>query len=354
MKILDLYIGKIVVRHIVVTILVLLGLFTFVTFIDELGELKEGRYGILNVLQYVLLKIPKNLYEIFPIATLIGAILGLSVLARDSELTAMRASGVSIKRIAGSVLKVGLLLGIVVFLLGEVVSPYTETRSQQVQNESSNIGQKDDFGVWLRDNNTYVNIGEVLPDLTLLDVKIFEFDSQNHLRFLSIAQQGQFDGGERRWLLNGLKRTMINDASSQADEVTAAYWSTDVSPQILAVFKIQPDQLPVWQLSRYINHLKSNKQETEDFELVYWSKLVKPFATAIMLILAIPFVFKSSRGGGLGRSLFLGVMVGLSFFILDRAFSFFVPLFNLYPLFGAMFPTLAVCMLSYFMMRRIN
>ena len=354
MKILDFYIGKVVIRHIAMTILVLLGRFTFVSFIDELGDLENQSYGILHVLQYVFLKVPKNLYDIFPIATLIGAILGLSVLASDSELTAMRASGVSLKRIAMSVLKVGFILAVIVFLLGEVISPYTERRSQQVQNESSNIGQKDDFGVWLRDSNTYVNVGEVLPDLTLLDVKIFEFDAENRLRFLSVAQHGEFDVGERRWLLNGLKRTMINTKSSDADEVNAAYWSTDVSPQILAVFKIQPDQLPIWHLSSYIDHLKSNKQETEDFELVYWSKLVKPFATAVMLILAIPFVFKSVRSGGLGRNLFLGIMVGLSFFILDRAFIFFVPLFSLPPLFGALFPVLAICALSYLMMRRVN
>jgi len=191
MKILDLYIGGFLIRHFMMTILVLLGLFTFVSFINELGEIEEGQYGILQVLQYVLLKIPKNLYEIFPIAALIGAILGLSVLARDSELTAMRASGISIRRIAFSVSKVGILLAVIVIILGEVISPYTETRSLQVQNTSSTIGQKDDFGVWLRDGNTYVNVGEVLPDLTLLDVKIFEFDVQNHLRFLSVAEQGQ-------------------------------------------------------------------------------------------------------------------------------------------------------------------
>ena len=115
MKILDFYIGKIVIRHIAMTILVLLGLFTFVSFIDELGDLEDQGYGILHVLQYVFLKVPKNLYDIFPIATLIGAILGLSVLARDSELTAMRASGVSLKRIAMSVLKVGFILAFIVF-----------------------------------------------------------------------------------------------------------------------------------------------------------------------------------------------------------------------------------------------
>jgi len=354
MRILDFYIGGYLIRHFMMTILVLLGLFTFVSFINELGEINEDQYGILQVLQYVLLKIPKSLYEIFPIAALIGAILGLSVLARDSELTAMRASGVSIQRIAFSVSKVGVLLAIIVVILGEVISPYTETRSLQVQNTSSTIGQKDDFGVWLRDGNTYVNVGEVLPDLTLLDIKIFEFDAQNHLRFLSVAEQGQFNQGERRWLLNGLKRTMINAESSQADEVTAAYWSTQVSPQILAVFKIQPDQLSIWQLSRYINHLKVNKQETNQYELVYWSKIVKPFATIFMLILAIPFVFKSARSGGLGRSLFLGIMVGLSFFIFDKAFTFFVPLFNLMPIIGALLPTMTICLLSFIMMRRIN
>ncbi len=354
MKILDLYIGRYLIRYITVTIMVLLGLFTFATFIDEVGNIKEGQYGIWNVLQYVLLKIPKNLYEIFPIASLIGAILGLSVLARDSELTAMRAAGVSIRRIAGSVSMVGIVLGLIVLLLGEVISPYTETRSLQIKNTSSNISQKDDFGVWMRDNNTYVNIGEILPDLTLLNVKIFEFDSQNHLRFLSVAQEGQFTQNDRRWLLKGLKRTMINAESSQADAVTEAYWVTSVSPQILAVFKIQPDQLSVWQLSRYINHLKTNKQETNQYELVFWSKLVKPFATIFMLILAIPFVFKSARSGDLGRSLFFGIMVGLSFFILDKAFTFFVPLFNLSPLFGAMFPALVVLFLSFIMMRRIN
>lgn len=354
MKILDLYIGGFLIRHILMTILVLLGLFTFFSFINELSDLKEGQYGISDVLQYVLLTIPKTLYDFFPIAALIGAILGLSVLARGSELTAMRASGVSIRRIAFSVSKVGILLAFIVVILGEVISPYTETRSQQVQNTSSSIGQKDDFGVWLRDGNTYVNIGEVLPDLTLIDVKIFEFDVQNRLRFLSVAEQGQFNQGERRWLLNGLKRTMINAQSSQADEVTAAYWSTSVSPQVLALFKIQPDQLSIWQLSRYINHLKVNKQETNQYELVYWSKIVKPFATIFMLILAIPFVFKNARSGGLGRSLFLGIMVGLSFFIFDKAFTFFVPLFNLMPIIGALLPTLAICLLSYIMMRRIN
>jgi lipopolysaccharide export system permease protein len=353
MRILDLYIGKILLRHILVTIVVLLGLFVFVTFIDELGDLDKGRYGITQIVQFVILKIPKILYEVFPMAALIGSILGLSVLARDSELIVMRAAGVSIQRIVGSVLKVGVILALLAMVMGEIISPFTETKAQKIRSESmqTNIGQESNTGVWLRDDNTYVNIGEVLPDLTLLRIKIFEFDSRNFLRFLSTAEQGVYK--DQRWLLQGLKRTMIDDESSAADEVNAAYWSTVVSPDILRVFMIQPDQLSIWQLTKYIDHLRSNKQDTGNYELAYWSKLVTPFATAVMLILAVPFVFKEARSGSLGRSLFSGIMVGLGFFILNRAFTFFVPLFSIPPFLGAVVPTVLVCLLSVVMIRRI-
>ncbi len=354
MRILDLYIGKTILSHIMVTVMVLLGLFTFVTFIDELGNLDRGAYGISQIIQYVFLSIPKILYEVFPMAALIGSIMGLSVLARDSELIVMRAAGISIIRIVLSVLKVGILLAGIAMIMGEVVSPYTETKAQKIRAESiqnNNIGQEQNFGLWLRDDNTYVNVGEILPDLTLLNVKIFEFDNQNSLRYLTAADQGEYQN--QRWLLKGLHRTAINDESSAADTVSAAYWSTVVNPDILRVFMIQPDQLSIWQLDRYIDHLKTNKQETNNYELAYWAKIVTPFATAVMLILSVPFVFKNARSGNLGRSLFTGIMVGLAFFILNRAFSYFVPLFNIPPVIGAVVPTLLVCILSIVMIRRI-
>lgn len=355
MRILDLYIGRILVSHVLVTVMVLLGLFTFVDFVGELGDLDKGGYGILQVFQYVVLGIPKSLYEVFPIAALIGSILGLSVLARDSELVVMRAAGISVQRIVFSVSKVGLILALVSMLLGEVVSPYTETKAEQIRLNSiqSSIRQKDDRGVWMRDDNTYVNIGEVLPNLTLLNIKIFEFDESNFLRFLSTAEEGEYQISNQRWLLRGLRRTMIDDESSAADEVNAAYWTTGVDPNILGLFRIGPDQLSLWQLNKYINHLDSNKQDTRSYDLVFWSKIVTPFATIVMLILAVPFVFKEARSGNLGRSLFFGIIIGLAFFIMNKAFGFFVTLFSIPPMLGAALPTLLVCALAVFMIRRV-
>ena len=353
MRILDIYIGKILLNHILLTIIVLLGLFMFVEFIDELGKLNTGGYGIFQVVQYVILGVPKILYELFPMAALIGSILGLSVLAKDSELVVMRSAGVSILRIVGSVLKVGTILALIAMLLGEIIAPFTETKAQKLRAISiqDNIGSESEAGVWLRDDNTYVNISEVLPNLNLLGIKIFEFDNLKHLRFLSIADEGEFQKG--RWLLKGLRRTMINEDKSAADEANAAYWSTTVNPEILKLFSVEPDQLSVWQLTRYIEHLKSNKQETSMYELAFWSKLVTPFATAVMLILAVPFVFKDSRSGGTGRSLFSGIMIGLGFFIFNKAISYFVPIFDISPLIGAVIPTVLVCAFSFYLIRRI-
>jgi lipopolysaccharide export system permease protein len=363
MRIIDRYIGKILLRHIVVTIVVLLGLFTFVSFIEELSDLDRGRYGILQVIQYVILTIPKILYEVFPMAALIGSILGLSTLARDSELIVMRAAGISILRIVYSVLKVGVLLAILSMFIGEVVAPYTEHRAIDVKAESivSNSARKGDFGVWLRDDNTYVHIGEVLPGqkLRLLNIKIFEFDNLNFLRFLSTAREGEYQQAQvgssqkDRWLLKGLRRTMINEESSAADEVSAAYWSTVLDPETIRIYQVKPEQLSIWQLLEYIAHLRLNKQDPSTYELEFWSKIVTPFATLVMLILAVPFVFKDARSGNLGRSLFSGIMVGLSFFIANQAFSFFVTLFGIPPILGAALPTMVVALVSFVMIRRI-
>ena len=354
MRILDLYIGRAVLQNTLVVFAVLLGLFTFVTFVDELGDMGTGNYGALQVMQFVVLSIPMIVYDIFPMAALLGCIIGLSGMAKDSELVVIRGAGVSIARLVGSVMKVGALLAIAAILIGEFVTPYTESRAQQVRVESmqGNVRQQFDFGLWMRDESTYVSIGEILPDLSLLDVKIFEFDDETRLRSLSFAKAGRYEN--QRWLLRDLQRTQLYDSSSESEVITAAYWSTVVSPEILQVFLIQPDQLSALQLVRYIAHLRNNRQETENYELAFWRKILVPFTTAVMLILAIPFVFKQERSGALGRGLFTGIMLGLGFFVINEAFSYFVLLYDIPPAVGASVPTIGAFIIGMVMLRRVR
>lgn len=336
--------------------MVLIALFVFIDMVGELSEMNQSGYGVWQVAQYVLLRVPRIVYELFPMGALIAAILGLSGMAKDSELIIMRSAGVSVNRIVFSALKVGALLAIIAMLIGEIVAPYSETRALRVKAESlqKNVKQKADFGIWMRDETSFISIGEILPDLTVLDVKVFEFDDTKHLRNLSRAKSGNYENGKDSWVLNKINSTVIGINNVDTQSVDSAYWDTRVSPEILRVFKIQPDQLSIMNLSKYIDHLKVNKQVTTQYELSLWNKIFAPISIFVMLMLAVPFVFRQLRSGTLGKSLVSGIMLGLGFFILNKAFSYFVILFSIPPMIGALIPSLLVFGVSILLMRKIN
>ena len=354
MRLLDLYLGRVLLNQILLVLGVLVGVFVFVTFIDQVSYLGTGQYSLLDAMKYVLLSTPRIVYEVFPMAVLVGAILGLSLLAVDSELIVMRSSGVSIGQITVAVLKLGFLLALVALLIGEFVTPWSETLAQRgrAQALERNIEQKSNSGLWLRDGKTFVNVREVLPDLTLRDIRIFEFDSMSQLRALVYAGKGRY--AESFWDLDDVKQTLIDEHGfTQVSEAPKARWNTTVTPQTMTIFLVQPDQLSLLQLRQYIAHLGANLQDTRNFELAYWSKLTLPLSAAVMLLLAIPFVFGSIRSGGMGRNLFIGIMIGITFFATSKALGYIVLVYDMPPLVGAILPTAAFAMAAGILYRRI-
>ncbi len=355
MKILDRYLGLIILQYTLVTMLVLLGLFTFVNFVDQFSSIGQGNYNLKEAIYYVILVIPRTIYDLFPMAALLGTIIGLSILANDSELVVMRSSGVSMLQITSAVLKMGGIFVIAAILIGEFISPYTETQAQRGRAEAlqQDIKQHTNFGLWMRDTESYVNIGEVLPDLTLLRVKVFEFDPDRKLRSMVAASDGRFEGDY--WVINDVNQTLVEaDGGSETIQTPAAKWVSRVTPQILSVFLIKPEQLSFLQLSRYITHLNENQQKTDPYELAFWNKIMLPLATAVMVVLAVPFVFTNLRSGALGRSLFLGIMLGIGFYVANKGFGYVVLANGLSPLLGATIPVVAFLMLAMVLMRRIE
>ncbi|MBE30940.1 MAG: LPS export ABC transporter permease LptG [Acidiferrobacteraceae bacterium] len=354
MKLLELYLARVLMGQILVVLGVLAGIFAFVTFIDQVSYLGTGNYSVLDALRFVLLSTPRITYEIFPMAVLIGAILGLSLLALDSELIVMRSSGVSIGQITSAVLKLGLLLAFIALLIGEFLTPWTETLAQRgrAQALEQNIEHKSNSGLWMRDGGTFVNVREVLPDLSLRGVRVFQFDNSSQLRALVHAGRGYFS--EDFWDLDEVKQTLIDEQGfTTVAKAPKARWTTSVTPQTMSVFLVQPDQLSLMQLRKYIAHLVSNVQDTRNFELAYWSKLNLPFATAVMLLLAIPFVFGSIRTDGMGRNLFIGIMIGIVFFAASKALGYIVLVYRLPPILGATMPTLTFAIAAGLLYRRI-
>ena len=324
-RLLDRYIGGTILRHSSLVFIVLMGIFLFMVFIEELADIGVGNYDLASVFRFVVLSAPRIAYETFPMVVLIGTILGLSSLALGSELVVIRASGVSLARITGSVLRIGGVFMVAAILIGEFVNPWSQSSAQQGRAEAMEraIDQNNSLGLWIRDGRKYVNVGEVLPDLTLLRIRIFEFDVENRLVSMEYAGKGSHQGNV--WKLPKVQKTTIDAAGkSDIEDLYQAEWSTAMTPQMMSAFLITPEQLSIHQLRRYMAYLRENSQDTRSYQLAYWQKLTLPLSTAVMVVLAIPFVFGSLRSGSMGRNLFIGIMVGLLFYVVNKAFGYIV------------------------------
>jgi len=331
---------------------VLVALAVFFILIDSLKDYGKANFGLLPLIKYVILKQPGQVYQLSPIAALIGAMMGLSAMALNSELIAMRAAGVSVMRIVGSTMKVGVVFALIIFLVGEYIVPASENYAQRGRAKAlATALEQKSSGLWLRSGKSFVNMGEVLPDLSLLRVSIYEFDNSAHLRTQTFAKRAWHDGD--KWWLEDLQQSQIvGKEAINVRRVAKEDWLTEVTPEIISVFAVQPDGLSIQQLHYYIGHLQQNNQDTRNFRLVFWQKTFMPLATLVLMLLATPFVFRHIRSGGMSSRVFIGIMFGLGFVIVDQSFGYFGVLYDVPPFIGALLPIVIFLALALFLLRR--
>lgn len=351
MSILDRYIGKNILYGTFVVLVVLIGLFSFFSFMAKLGDIGKGHFGLYEAVKYMVLSMPREVYQLFPMAVLMGTTLGLSSLAVDSELIALRAAGVSVLQVVVSVLKVGMIFIVLAVLIGEFIAPTTESWARRDRAEALGAGIEQEGGIWLREGPDFVNIAEVLPDLSLSHVTIYRFAAGQHLRQQIFAGAAQYEG-HGVWLLSHVSESRFENDHIVTRSLPQRLWHSVLDPGLLSVFAVNPQSLPAWDLYRYIRHLARNHQDTRRYRLAFWFKVISPFTTAVMVILAIPFVFTQPRSAGMGLRLFIGVMLGLAFFVLNRGFGFFSLLHGLPPVLGAVLPTGVFFALALYLLRR--
>lgn len=351
-SILDRHIGRTILYSTSLVFMVLLALFTFFEFVDKLDEAGRAAGGFYDVMRYLVLTTPRKIYELFPMAALLGTTMGMSSLAIDSELIAMRAAGVSLLRIVGSVLKVGALFVLAAIFIGELVAPPAESQAQRARAESLRIGiLQDNASIWLRDHLAFINIGEVLPDLSVLKINIYQFDEHARLRSQIYADSGKYEDGV--WYLRGVSQSDIHEDKVAISRQDSQTWRSAIEPDMLSVFAVKPEGLSALNLFRYIRHLQRNNQETSRYKLAFWYKLISPLTTGVMVVLAIPFVFMPLRSAGMGYRLFLGIMLGLGFFVLSRGFGYVSLLYGVPPFLGAVLPALLFLLLAGYLLRRV-
>ena len=342
MRTLKRYIGREVLLATLLIFVGLLTLFAFFDLIHELGDVGRGGYTISAALLYVALHLPGRLYELFPVAALIGTLFAIAQLVANSEYTVMRASGMSLVQLGWAVLRVGIPLAVATFLAGEYVAPPAERLAQTVRaaslgDTSRLMSQQFQTGFWFKEDQSFVNIRSVLANMTLLGVRIYEFDRGLRLIAIRVAESGRFIG-EGKWQLENVKTTEIGADGTKVSSTPSLVWQTVLRPSILNVYQVAPERLDLNALYDNIRVLTKNAQKTSRFEIALWNKVFYPAAVLVMMMLAQPFAHFQRRQGGVGFRIFAGTMLGLTFFLLGRLFSN-LGLLNDWPaLFSAGFP----------------
>jgi len=353
-KILDRYLAGAVIGGTLATLAVLLPLMGFFLLADEMDEVGENGYRLADAATFVILSMPRYAYQIFPIATLIGALVGLGSLASRSELVAMRAAGMSIGRIVLAAIKGGLLLTLVAVAVGEGVAPVAEQKALQWRSEaqSGQVTLKTPYGFWARDGSSYINIREILPGAHLRGIYIYEFDPEQRLTQATHAEDARYVKGS--WVLEGISRSGFSDDRIETSHVEQTGWDSLLDPALLKIVVVEPHALPVWDLLRYVRYMAENGQDARPYEVAFWGKVVHPFLFLAMIFVSIPILLGSARTTGLGPRIFLGVLVGIGFYLISRTFSYLSLLYDLSPLVAAMTPPLFFLVAAVWVLKRVS
>lgn len=319
-----------------------LSLFAFFDLINELADLGKGQYRLQHALAFVALSMPGHVYELFPLAVLIGTLYAVSHLAANSEFTVMRGSGLAPRRAAVTLFRIGIVFVVATAIFGELIAPVADRAARQLKLSvtSSIVAQEFHTGLWVKDDRRFVNVREVLPDTSLTGIRVFEFDDQYRLKSISIAQHGKYVG-KSTWRLQGVTQTAFTGQSSSVQRLAEMDWSSVLTPEILVVLFVQPERMSAWNLYRYTRHLSENRQKTERYEIAMWKKLIYPLASWVMMALALPFAYIHVRAGGVGVKVFSGIMLGIVFHMLNSLFSHLGLLGNWPPFFSAALPSVA-------------
>lgn len=315
-------------------------LFAFFDLIHQLESIGKGGYQIQHALGYVALTLPGRLYELFPIGVLIGTLYALTVLARHSEITVLRAAGLSTGDLLLTLAKIGTVFVVLTLLMGELVAPPAERAAQQLRLRAmgSMVAQEFRSGLWVKDERSFVNVREVLPDASLQNVRIFEFDDRFQLLSISQAERGSYlrDGN---WLLDGVVRTVFSGEAAHVERFRELNWKSGLSPDLLAVLMVVPERMSLVNLYLFVRHLSGNQQKTDRYDIAMWKKLIYPLAALVMMALALPFAYMQDRMGAVSIRVFAGIMLGIGFHMLNGLFSSLGVINSWPPFFSAITPS---------------
>jgi lipopolysaccharide export system permease protein len=301
-----------------------LSLFFFIDFVEELSDVGQRGYTTAQALLYSVLSLPGHLYELMPIAVLIGSIYALSRMAQSSEFTILRTGGLGPGRALSLLAGLGLVFGVLTYLVGDHLAPWSERAATEVQARAQGGIRVGRSGAWLKDHATTaqgersyaVNVGSAGSGASLRDVRIFEFDADGGLVSRTSAATARI-GDDAAWHLEDVRVTRWGATTVEQRSAQLA-WPSTLSASVVAAAVLPVSNMSTLELFRYISHLDSNEQAAQSHEIQFWKRALYPFACLVMIGLALPFAYLHARAGSVSFKVFGGIMLGISFVLLNN------------------------------------
>lgn len=355
MNVLTWYIVREVIKGSLLAVIVLLTLFNLFTFSDELKDLGQGDYGLKQILLFLALTSPRVFYELVPSAALLGSLFVIGAMANNREIVAMRAAGLSTGWVIRSIMLAGLVLVAIAVGVGEFVAPGAERTAQLIKTTALHDGvvMRSRYGMWLREGNRFINVRKILDDGSLEDIRYFELDDNHKLQRITQADRGQFQG-DKQWLLSNVRQSIIEQNRIGAETKPNMAWQSSIDSDLLKVAVVDSDNMSLADLYNYIDFLKTNNQKSQRYELAFWSRLINPLVTFVMLMVSAPFVIGIGRGVGSGGRIMLGIIIGMTFNIGDRIAGHYGLLYDINPLLMAILPSSIVFLAALLAVWRVS
>ncbi|MCC2956542.1 LPS export ABC transporter permease LptG [Massilia sp. IC2-477] len=384
MSILQRYFAVNIAQATAFVLVAFLALISFMDLTSELPSVGKGGYEFQNAVMYVLLLVPGNVYQVMPVAALLGTIYTMAQFASTSEFTIMRASSMSTRMAGWMLFKIGIVLVLVTFVFGELIIPRTAPLAERVRLAAKGSALSADFrsGMWTKDSihsdgvkgpvigTRFFNVRQIRPDGQLVDVRLYEFDANMRMRALITAAGGTY-GGNNTWRLRDVSETVFSNSRTlpapgtpvpQGQSIAASFGqetaavatrkmatlelASEITPKILSVSRSEPERMSANELAAYTRHLAENRQETERFKVAFWKKIIDPLSILVLMALALPFAYLHTRSGGVSLKIFVGIMIGVAFLLLNALFSSLGVLTALPAFFTAAAPSLLFLLIA--------
>ncbi|MEL6869873.1 MAG: LPS export ABC transporter permease LptG [Pseudomonadota bacterium] len=354
MKLLRQYLTTTVLMSTALVMLVLLALAGFIEFIAQLDDTGTGSYTAFGAFVYTSLRLPLLAVEMLPVATLLGALLGLGALAASSELVAMRAAGISAFRLARNVALSGVILALAGIVLGEFMAPPMDQFARKYRSAARNQADlSGEQNTWVRDGKRIFNVAGSEEQLAFGGIYLFELSDAQRLD--SVAYAGRADLGEgRRWRLQNFRQTRFAERDVYAEQLPQTTRQYNVDAELLGIAALRPGSLSFRGLIAYLDYLKTNQLDSRAYETELWSRVSDVLATLLMPLLAIGFVFGSLRSAGAGARLLLGVLIGLAFFLASRTLANSSQVFGLESMVVGLIPVAVLALATMIAIQRVR